>query len=73
VIVLALVLASTVVKGWKRWALLVPAIWGAALVWETDLVNQAATTRYLFLGVILIVLMATRPAGLFGQNRVEVV
>jgi ABC-type branched-subunit amino acid transport system permease subunit len=73
VIVLALVLASTVVAGWKRWALLVPAIWGAALVWETDLVNQAATTRYLFLGVILIVLMATRPAGLFGQNRVEVV
>jgi len=73
VIVLVMVLASTVLTGWKRWALLVPTIWGAAFVWETDLVDQAATTRPLLLGVILIVLMATRPAGLFGRTRVEVV
>ena len=65
VIVIALVLACTVIKGWKRWALLVPTIWGACFVWETLLVEQAPTTRPLFLGVILIVLMATRPAGLF--------
>jgi ABC-type branched-subunit amino acid transport system permease subunit len=73
VIVLMLVLACTVLTGWKRWVLLVPTIWGAAFVWENDLVDQAATTRPLLLGVILIVLMATRPAGLFGKTRVEVV
>jgi len=73
VIVIALVLACTVIKGWKRWALLVPTIWGACFVWETLLIEQAPTTRPLFLGVILIVLMATRPAGLFGQTRVEIV
>jgi ABC-type branched-subunit amino acid transport system permease subunit len=73
VIVLVLVLACTVLNGWKRWALLIPTIWGAAFVWENDLVVQSATTRPLLLGVILIVLMATRPAGLFGKTRVEVV
>jgi len=73
VIVIALVLACTVVKGWKRWALLVPTLWGAAFLWENVLIEQAPTTRPLLLGVILIVLMATRPAGLFGQQRVEIV
>jgi branched-chain amino acid transport system permease protein len=73
VIVIALVLACTVVRGWKRWALLIPTLWGAAFVWENVLIEQAPTTRPLFLGVILIVLMTTRPAGLFGQTRVEIV
>jgi branched-chain amino acid transport system permease protein len=73
VIVIALVLACTVLKSWKRWALLVPTIWGACFVWETVLIEQNPVTRPLFLGVILIVLMATRPAGLFGKTRVEIV
>jgi branched-chain amino acid transport system permease protein len=73
VIVIGLVLACTVVKGWRRWVLLVPTLWGAAFVWETTLIEQAPTTRPLFLGVVLIVLMTTRPAGLFGQTRVEIV
>jgi branched-chain amino acid transport system permease protein len=73
VLVIALALACTVVKGWRRWALLVPTLWGAAFVWENVLIEQAPITRPLFLGVILIVLMATRPAGLFGQTRVEIV
>jgi branched-chain amino acid transport system permease protein len=73
VLVIALVLTCTVLKGWKRWALLVPTLWGAAFVWENLLVVQAPATRPLFLGVILITLMATRPAGLFGQTRVEIV
>jgi ABC-type branched-subunit amino acid transport system permease subunit len=73
VLVIALVLGCTVVKGWKRWALLVPTLWGAAFLWENVLIEQAPTTRPLLLGVILIVLMATRPAGLFGQQRVEIV
>jgi branched-chain amino acid transport system permease protein len=73
VIVIALVLTCTVVTGWKRYVLLVPTIWGAAFVWENVLIEQAPTTRPLFLGVILIVLMTTRPEGLFGQTRVEIV
>jgi ABC-type branched-subunit amino acid transport system permease subunit len=73
VLLLALVLALTLVKGWKRWVLLVPTLWGAAFVWENVLIEQSATVRPLLLGVILIVLMTTRPAGVFGQARVEVV
>jgi branched-chain amino acid transport system permease protein len=73
VIVIALVLACTIVQGWRRWVLLVPTLWLAAFAWETTLIEQAPTTRPLFLGVILIVLMAMRPAGLFGQMRVEAV
>jgi ABC-type branched-subunit amino acid transport system permease subunit len=73
VIAIVFVLACTVVKGWKRWALLVPTIWLAAFAWENSLIEQSPTTRPLFLGVVLIVLMSTRPAGLLGQNRVEIV
>jgi len=73
VITIALVLACTLATGWRRWALLVPTLWVASFAWETTLIEQAPTTRPLFLGVILIALMTTRPAGLFGQTRVEVV
>jgi branched-chain amino acid transport system permease protein len=73
VLAIALVLACTVVTGWKRWALLVPTLWLASFAWENTLIEQSPTTRPLFLGVVLIVLMAMRPAGLFGQMRVEVV
>jgi branched-chain amino acid transport system permease protein len=73
VLVIALVLACTLLKGWKRWVLLVPTLWAAAFAWENTLIEQAPTTRPLFLGVILIVLMTTRPAGLFGKTRVEIV
>jgi len=73
VIVVAMVLALTLVKGWKRYVLLVPTIWLASFVWETHLIEESPTTRPLFLGVVLIVLMAVRPAGLLGTPRVEVV
>lgn len=73
VILIGLVLALTAARGWRRFVLLVPTLWGAAFVWENRLVEEAPTTRPLLLGVILIVLMATRPAGLFGTPRVEVV
>ena len=72
VTLIALVLTLTVVRGWWRYVLLVPTIWTAAFVWETRLVEEAPTTRPLLLGVILIVLMAVRPEGLFGTPRVEV-
>jgi branched-chain amino acid transport system permease protein len=73
VILIALVLTLTVVRGWRRYVLLVPTIWAAAFVWENRLVEEAPTTRPLLLGVILIFLMATRPEGLFGTPRVEII
>jgi branched-chain amino acid transport system permease protein len=73
VILIGLVLTLTVVRGWQRYVLLVPTLWLASFVWETRLIEEAPTTRPLFLGVVLIVLMAVRPAGLFGTPRVEVV
>ncbi len=73
VILIVLVLLLTVVSGWWRYMLLVPTIWTAAFVWETRLIEESSTTRPLFLGVVLIVLMAVRPQGLFGTPRVEIV
>jgi len=73
VVLVALALTLTVVRGWARYALLVPTIWMAAFVWENRLVEEAPTTRPLLLGTILIVLMSARPEGLFGMTRVEVV
>jgi ABC-type branched-subunit amino acid transport system permease subunit len=71
---IALVLCMTVVKGWKRDVLIVPAVWLAGFVWETRLVLEASgPTRLLLLGVILIVVMVARPQGLLGKPRVEIV
>jgi len=68
------VLALTVVSGWKRHLLLVPTLWLAAFVWETRLVEDApGPTRFLLLGVILVVVMSARPQGLLGRPRVEIV
>jgi branched-chain amino acid transport system permease protein len=67
------VLALTLVRGWKRYLLLVPTLWLAAFVWETRLVEDApGPTRFLLLGVILIVVMTVRPHGLLGKPRVEI-
>ena len=73
VLLVALALTLTVVRGWARYALLVPTIWTAAFVWENRLVEESPTTRLILLGAILIVLMAARPQGLFGTARVEIV
>jgi branched-chain amino acid transport system permease protein len=73
VLLIALALTLTVVRGWARWVLLVPTIWLGAVVWESRLIEESGTTRPLLLGVLLIVLMAKRPEGLFGTTRVEVV
>ena len=42
VLAIGLVLACTLVKGWRRWALLVPTLWLAAFVWETALIEPGA-------------------------------
>src|SRR5439155_9004630 len=49
VILIGLVLALTLVRGWWRYVLLVPTIWTAAFVWETHLIEESQTTRPLFL------------------------
>lgn len=74
VTVIILVLCLTLVRGWRRDLLLVPTIWLAGFVWETRLVSEGSgPTRFLLLGVILIVVMTARPQGLLGKPRVEIV
>ena len=74
VALIGLVLCMTLVKGWVRDALIVPAVWLAGFVWETRLVLETSgPTRFLLLGVILIVVMIARPQGLLGKPRVEIV
>jgi branched-chain amino acid transport system permease protein len=71
---IALVLCMTLVTGWIRDALIVPAVWLAGFVWETRLVIESSgPTRFLLLGAILIVVMVARPQGLLGRPRVEIV
>ena len=71
---IALILCMTLVKGWRRDVLIVPAVWLAGFVWETRLVLEASgPTRFLLLGAILIVVMVARPQGLLGKPRVEIV
>ena len=71
---IGLILCMTLVKGWVRDVLIVPAVWLAGFVWETRLVLEASgPTRFLLLGAILIVVMVARPQGLLGRPRVEIV
>jgi ABC-type branched-subunit amino acid transport system permease subunit len=71
--VMMLMITSRVVRGWTRFALLVPTIYLLAFVWETRLAAEPSVTRLLFFGAILVILMTYRPQGLFGTPRVEVV
>ena len=73
VLLVALALTLTLVSDRVRYVLLVPTIWLAAFVWENRLVEESPTTRPLLLGAILIVLMASRPQGLLGTQRVEII
>lgn len=72
VLALAGVLAVTVVRGWRRGALLVPTIYLAILVWENKLSLQDSVTRQLLFGAVLVVMMAVRPEGILGTRRVEI-
>jgi ABC-type branched-subunit amino acid transport system permease subunit len=74
VVVIALVLGLTLLRGWKRDVLLIPTIWLAAFAWETRLVSEGSgPTRLLLLGITLIVVVSARPQGLLGKPRVEIV
>ena len=70
----AAVLALTLVRSslWRSVAL-VPTLYLAACVWENLLLPQPAVARYILIGAMLVALMAARPQGLFGKQRVEIV
>ena len=70
---IVLVLTLTLLHGWARYILLVPTVYLGTFVWENVLLAQPDATRYIVLGVMLIVLMIVRPNGLFGERRVEIV
>ena len=67
------VLVLTLLQGWWRSAAFVPVLYLAACVWENVLVVQPAVARYILIGAMLVALMASRPQGLFGSARVEIV
>jgi branched-chain amino acid transport system permease protein len=76
IVYLALVAAIIVtvsLKGWWRMAALVPTLYLASVAWENVLAPHSGITAFLLFGGLLIGLMATRPQGLFGTARVEIV
>jgi branched-chain amino acid transport system permease protein len=72
-LVIALAVALSQLKGWWRVAVAPFAFVLTAFVWENLLIQQPAVTRYVLFGALLIALMATRPQGLFGTAKVEIV
>jgi branched-chain amino acid transport system permease protein len=68
----AAMLGLTLVRStlWRTVAL-VPVLYFAVCVWENLLLPQPAVARYILIGAMLVSLMAYRPEGLFGKQRVE--
>jgi branched-chain amino acid transport system permease protein len=73
VLLIAMILVLTTVKGWWRVALLAPTLYLAAFVWENLLIEQPSVTRLILFGALLVALMNLRPQGLLGTARVEIV
>jgi branched-chain amino acid transport system permease protein len=73
IVLIAGVLALTVVRGWWRLALAAPVLYLAISIWESAMLPQPSVARYLLIGAMLVGLMAARPQGLLGQQRVEIV
>ena len=71
---IAALLGLTLVRStlWRSVGL-VPVLYLAACVWENLLLPQPAVARFVLLGAMLVALMAARPQGLFGKQRVEIV
>jgi branched-chain amino acid transport system permease protein len=72
VLLVCLLIALVQTRGRWRTVLLVPALYLAACVWEARLAAEPSITRQILIGVILIVMMNSRPQGLLGSKRVEV-
>jgi branched-chain amino acid transport system permease protein len=70
----AAVLGLTLVRSrlWRSIAV-VPVLYLAACVWENLMLAQPAVARFVLIGAMLVALMAYRPQGLFGRQRVEIV
>jgi ABC-type branched-subunit amino acid transport system permease subunit len=70
----AAVLGLTLIRS-SRWrdVLLVPTLYLACCVWENVMLPQPAVARFILIGAMLVGLMAVRPQGLFGKQRVEIV
>jgi branched-chain amino acid transport system permease protein len=73
VILVFAILGLTLLSGWARWVAMIPTLYFASFVWENRLVVEPSVTRLILVGVILIVLMNSRPQGLLGTSRVEIV
>lgn len=69
----ALLLLAIELKGVWRWLALVPTLYLAAFVWENVMSAQPDVTRYVLLGAMLVGVMVTRPSGILGERRVEIV
>jgi branched-chain amino acid transport system permease protein len=69
----AAVLALTLIRHplWRA-AAIVPVLYLAAIVWENLLLAQPSVARFVLIGALLVGLMAMRPQGLFGRQRVEI-
>ena len=71
---IAAVLGLTLVRNRAvRTVLLVPILYLACCVWENILLPQPSVTRFVLIGAMLVALMAARPQGLFGKQRVEII
>jgi hypothetical protein len=73
VLLVCLLIALVQLRGRWRTALLVPTIYLAACVWEARLAAEPSITRQILIGAILVVMMNSRPQGLLGARRVEVI
>jgi branched-chain amino acid transport system permease protein len=69
----ALLLVVTTLRGPARWVALVPTLYLAAFVWENVLSKQPDVTRFILIGALLVGVMVTRPWGILGERRVEIV
>jgi ABC-type branched-subunit amino acid transport system permease subunit len=72
-VLVAGVLALSLVRGWWRIALAAPVLYLAVSIWESAMLPQPAVARYLLIGAMLVGLMAARPEGILGAQRVEIV
>ncbi len=73
IILVALIVACSQLKGWWRAGVLIPTLYWVAVVWENVLAEQPAVTALILFGALLIALMQARPQGLLGTARVEIV
>lgn len=71
-LVAAIVLVASL-KGWWRIIALGPTLYLTAVVWENVLSENPGVTALILFGAMLVGLMVTRPQGLLGQARVEIV